>query len=119
LIVEALGRGRNAVAIWQDLVSQHGFLARYASIGRFVRQLRGTPTAEVHPVIVTPIGEEAPVDYGDGAMVRAPQTGKYRGARLFVLTRGENGFANGWPDGSSDATRLGGSTSSPTCFAGN
>jgi transposase len=88
VIVEALGRGRNAVAIWQDLVAQHGFTARYASVGRFVRQLRGTPTAEAHPVIVTPLGEEAQVDYGDGAMVRDPQTGKYRRARLFVLTLG-------------------------------
>ena len=31
LIVEALGRGRNAVAIWQDLVDDHGFTSRYAS----------------------------------------------------------------------------------------
>ncbi len=30
LIVEALGRGRNAVAIWQDLVDDHGFQARYS-----------------------------------------------------------------------------------------
>ncbi len=28
LILEALGRGRNAVAIWQDLVDDHGFRAR-------------------------------------------------------------------------------------------
>jgi transposase len=65
---------------------QHGFPARYASVGRFVRHLRGTPTAEAHPVIVTPPGEEAQVDYGDGAMVRDPQTKKYRRTRLFVLT---------------------------------
>ena len=37
LIAEALGRGRNAVAIWQDLVDDHGFRARYASVRRFVR----------------------------------------------------------------------------------
>jgi transposase len=86
VIVEALSRGRNAVAIWQDLVAVHGFTARYASVGRFVRQLRGTPTAEAHPVIATAPGEEAQVDYGDGAMVRDPQTGKYRRTRLFVLT---------------------------------
>jgi hypothetical protein len=30
LIAEALGRGRNAVAIWQDLVDDHGFTARCA-----------------------------------------------------------------------------------------
>jgi transposase len=87
-IVEALGRGRNAVAIWQDLVDQHGFPARYASVRRFIRTLRATAPPEAHPVIVTPPGEEAQVDYGDGAMVRDPQTGKYRRARLFVLTLG-------------------------------
>ena len=39
LIVEALGHGRNAVAIWQDLVDDHGFSARYASVRRFVLTL--------------------------------------------------------------------------------
>src|SRR5690606_12016893 len=33
-------------------------------------------------------GEEAQVDYGDGPMVRHPETGKYRRTRLFVLTLG-------------------------------
>lgn len=28
LIAEALGRGRNAMAIWQDLVDDHGFTGR-------------------------------------------------------------------------------------------
>ena len=36
LIELALGRGRNAMAIWQDLVDDHGFTARYASVRRFV-----------------------------------------------------------------------------------
>jgi hypothetical protein len=39
-------------------------------------------------VIETAPGEEAQVDYGDGPMVRDPQSGKYRRARLFVLTLG-------------------------------
>jgi hypothetical protein len=39
LIVEALGHGRNAVAIWQDLVDDHGFSTRYASVRRFVLTL--------------------------------------------------------------------------------
>ncbi|PYP66468.1 MAG: IS21 family transposase [Gemmatimonadetes bacterium] len=88
MILEALGRGRNAMAIWQDLVDSHGFTARYASVRRFVRRLRGTTPPEAHPVILTAPGEEAQVDYGDGAMVRHPQTGKYRRTRLFVLTLG-------------------------------
>lgn len=81
-IEEGLRRGRNAKAIYQDLVVQHGFSARYASVSRFARKLRGTSAPEAHAVIVSAIGEEAQVDYGDGAMVRNPETGKYRRTRL-------------------------------------
>ena len=89
LIVEALGHGRNAVAIWQDLVDDHGFSARYASVRRFVLTLRGAAPAEARVVITTAPGEEGQVDYGDGGpMVRDRSTGKYRRTRLFVLTLG-------------------------------
>ena len=88
VIAEALSRGRNAKAIWQDLVDDHGFRARYASVKRFVLQLRGGTAVEARVVITTAPGEEAQVDYGDGPMVRNPATGKYRRTRLFVLTLG-------------------------------
>ena len=88
LIAEALSRGRNAMAIWQDLVDDHGFTARYASVRRFVVTLRGTSSPEARVVITTAPGEEAQADYGDGPMVRHPDTGKYRRTRLFVLTLG-------------------------------
>jgi transposase len=88
LIIEALRRGRNAMAIWQDLVDDHGFTARYASVRRFVLTLRGASVPEARVVITTAPGEEAQVDYGDGPMVCHPQTGKYRRTRLFVLTLG-------------------------------
>jgi Integrase core domain len=39
-------------------------------------------------VITTSPGEEAQVDYGDGPMVRDPESGKYKRTRLFVLTLG-------------------------------
>jgi hypothetical protein len=39
----SLGKGRNAKAIYQDLVDDHGFTGRYQSVKRFVRQLRGRP----------------------------------------------------------------------------
>jgi hypothetical protein len=74
------------MAIWQDLVDDHGFTARYASVRRFVATLRGTSSPEARVVITTAPGEEAQVDYGDGPMVRHPETGKYRRTRLFVLT---------------------------------
>jgi transposase len=87
-IEAALACGRNARAIWQDLVDAHGFTSAYASVQRFAKKLRGARTPEAHPVIVTAPGEEAQVDYGDGPMVRHPDTGKYRRTRLFVLTLG-------------------------------
>ena len=88
LIVEAVGRGRNAMAIWQDLVDDHGFPAGYASVRRFVSTLRQQPAVEARVVIATAPGEEAQVDYGDGPMVRDRASGKYRRTRLFVLTLG-------------------------------
>jgi transposase len=88
LIELGLARGRNAMAIWQDLVSQAGFASGYQSVKRFIRRLRGKQIPEAHPVIVTAPAEEAQVDYGLGPMVRDPQTGKYRRTRLFVLTLG-------------------------------
>lgn len=87
-IEAALTVGRNAMAIWQDLVDDHGFGAKYASVKRYVAKLKGAATPEAHPSIFTPPGEEAQVDYGEGPMVRHPDTGKYRRTRLFVLTLG-------------------------------
>ena len=42
LILDGIRRGRNAMAIWQDLVDGHGFTGRYASVRRFVRAQRAT-----------------------------------------------------------------------------
>ena len=88
LIVEGVRRGRNAMAIWQDLVDGHGFTGRYASVRRFVGRLRGTATPEPAGIITTEPGEEAQVDYGEGPMVRDPVSGKHRRTRLFVMTLG-------------------------------
>jgi len=83
-----LSRGRNARAIWQDLVSECGFASSYQSVQRFVRKRRGTQTPEARVVIVTAAGQEAQVDYGTGPMVRDPESHKYRRTRLFVMTLG-------------------------------
>ena len=83
-----LSRGRNAKAIWQDLVDACGFAGGYQSVKRFVRKLRGKSLPEACAVIETAPGEEAQVDYGTGPMVRHPDCGKYRRTRLFVLTLG-------------------------------
>jgi transposase len=88
VIAEALALGRNAMAVWQDLVDDHGFRSGYASVKRFVLKLRGSTPVEARVVITTAPGEESQVDYGDGPMVRHAATGKYRRTRLFVLTLG-------------------------------
>ncbi len=88
IIEPALMRGRNAMAIWQDLVSDHGFGGSYEAVKRFVRKLRGVTGPAAAGIIQTGPGEEAQVDYGTGPMVRDPKTGKYRRTRLFVMTLG-------------------------------
>jgi transposase len=90
IIESALAKGRNAMAIFQDLVDGHGFAAKYASVKRFVGKLRGSAAPEARVVIQTAPGEEAQVDYGTGPMVRDPKTGRYRRTRLFVLTLGHS-----------------------------
>ena len=88
LIEEKLSRGRNAKAIWQDLVTDHGYPGDYQTVKRFVRRLGGSKLPQAAGIILTEPGEEAQVDYGSGPRVRDPQTGKYRRTRLFVLTLG-------------------------------
>ena len=83
-----LSRGRNAVAIWQDLVSQHGYSGGYQTVKRFVRKLRGAHPLQAVGIILTAPGEEAQVDYGTGPMVRDEKSSKYRRTRLFVMTLG-------------------------------
>jgi len=88
LIEAGLQRGRNAMAIWQDLVSEQGFAHSYQSVRRFVNKLHPREEKPARAVIITEPGEEAQVDYGTGPMVRDPQSGKYRRTRLFVMTLG-------------------------------
>ena len=83
-----LSQGRNAKAIWQDLVDVYGFASGYQSVKRFIRRFRGKQSPEACAVIETAPGEELQVDYGSGPMVRDAHSGKYRRTRLFVLTLG-------------------------------
>jgi transposase len=87
-IEQGLNQSRNAMAIWQDLVTAHGFSGGYQTVQRFVRKLRGASGPEAVGIIQTAPGEECQVDYGTGPMVRDPQIGKYRRTRLFVMTLG-------------------------------
>lgn len=76
---------RNAQAIYQDLVDQFGFLPSYESVKRFVRTLRHADPHQFDRLEFLP-GEEAQVDYGEGALTVDPNSGRYRRPRLFVMT---------------------------------
>ena len=76
--------GRNAVAIYQDLVEQYAFTHRYNSVKRFVRSLKRRDP-ERFDVLESAPGEEAQVDFGLGALTLMA-SGKYRRPYLFVMT---------------------------------
>jgi len=76
--------GRNAMSIYQDLVERFNFNNRYNSVKRFVRGLRQNTPKQFDRLEYLP-GEEAQVDYGQGAMTLY-KSGKYRRPRLFVMT---------------------------------
>lgn len=80
-----VAKGRNAVAIYQDLVEHHGYDGAYNAVKRFVATLR-PKEPKVSCRFETEPGQEAQVDYGEGALTRHPRTGKYRRPRLFVMT---------------------------------
>jgi transposase len=76
--------GRNAVSIYQDLVEQHGFGHAYNSVKRFVATLKRRAPERFDVLEFLP-GEEAQVDYGQGALTLY-RPGKYRRPYLFVMT---------------------------------
>lgn len=77
--------GRNATAIYQELVDRFGFAQRYNSVKRFCRALRRQEPEQFDRLEFLP-GEECQVDYGEGALTRHPNSGRYRRPRLFVMT---------------------------------
>jgi len=54
-----LSKGRNAMAIWQDLVNTCGFSAGYQSVRRYISKLRPQTPREACVVIEIAPGEEA------------------------------------------------------------
>jgi transposase len=79
-----VGLGRNAQSIYQDLAEKFAFTHGYNSVKRFVRVLRAREPERFDVLEFRP-GEEAQVDYGQGALTRLPN-GKYRRPYLFVMT---------------------------------
>lgn len=77
-------KGRNAMSLYQDMVERFGFVHRYNSVKRYVRELKRADPERYDRLEFLP-GEEAQVDYGQGALTRHPETGKMRRPRLFVM----------------------------------
>jgi transposase len=84
-----LAKRRNAQAIFEDLVEHHGYNGSYDAIKRLARKVR-KKEPKVSCRFETELGQEAQVDYGEGALTRHPRTGKYRRPRLFVMTLGNS-----------------------------
>jgi transposase len=76
---------RNYVAIYQDLVDLHGFAGAYNSVKRFAGGLCKHEPEQFDRLEFAP-GEEAQVDYGEGALTRVVGTDRFRKPRLFVMT---------------------------------
>src|SRR3546814_13054723 len=67
------------------LVDQFGFTGAYNSVKRFAGKLQEHEPEQFDRLEFAP-GEEAQVDYGEGAPTRVPGTQRYRRPRLFVMT---------------------------------
>ena len=78
-----LQNGQHAVSIYQDLVSERQYCGSYDSIKRYVRKLKNK-TPDLYARIETPPGDEAQVDFGQGAPTL--NNGRYRKPWLFVMT---------------------------------
>jgi transposase len=76
---------RNYMAIYQDLVDTHGFTGACNAVKRFAGGLCKTEPEQFDRLEFAP-GEEAQVDYGEGALTRVPGSERYRKPRLFVMT---------------------------------
>ena len=73
------------MAIYQDLVDSHGFTGAYNAVKRFAGGLCKHEPEQFDRLEFAP-GEEAQVDYGEGALTRIPGSERFRKPRLFVMT---------------------------------
>jgi len=85
-IVRKLEQGLTAQRIWQDLIDEYGFAARYPSVRRYVSKLQQKTPQLVRRMEVA-AGEEAQIDFGTGAWITStdPATGKTMRRRSWVF----------------------------------
>ena len=77
-----LEQGLTAQRIWQDLIDEYGFAAKYHSVRRYVVRLQKKTPQLVRRMEVA-AGEEAQVDFGTGAWITAD--GKRRRSWVFRI----------------------------------
>jgi transposase len=93
-VIEAkVVQGLTAQRIYQDLVTEHGFDAKYPSVRRFVGKLRAGRPLPFRRMECEP-GAEAQVDFGSGAPIITPE-GKRRRTHVFriVLSHSRKGYS--------------------------
>jgi transposase len=94
-IVDQLAAGHSAQRIYQDLVSDHGYVGSYHSVRRLARKLNraaggGLPFRRME---CSP-GDEAQVDFGSGARIVGADGGRHR-SHVFriVLSHSRKGYS--------------------------
>ena len=93
VILEKLDQGLSAQRIWQDLVAEHGFAGRYASVKRFVRRTGKASVLPFRRMECAP-GQEAQIDFGPGAPVMQPSGRRKRYPVLrVVLSHSRKGYS--------------------------
>ena len=83
LIRQKIELGQSARSIYQDLVIENDYHDSYDSIKRYVHKLK-EKSPKLYARIETPPGEEAQVDFGEGAPTL--KNGRYYKPWLFVMT---------------------------------
>jgi len=91
-IMVKIEQGLTAQRIYQDLVSEYGFSAKYHSVRRFVGNLLESKELPVRRIEVA-AGQEMQIDYGQGARCM-DHTGKLRKTYVFrlVLSHSRKGY---------------------------
>jgi transposase len=82
-ILRKLEQGLTAQRIWQDLIDEFGFAAKYQSVRRYVARLQKKMPQLVRRMEVA-AGEEAQVDFGTGAWITTAD-GKRRRSWVFRI----------------------------------
>jgi transposase len=91
-IIAKIEQGLTAQRIYQDLVSDYAFAAKYHSVRRYVNTLVSSKELPVRRIEVEP-GQEMQIDYGQGARCM-DHMGKFRKTHVFrlVLSHSRKGY---------------------------